>query len=177
MGNWEPSLSLKQNTEPFKARTEETHQRKMILPPLLGSYRTPLLTRVPATCCPIWRPRLTIREVGRWSREGKPPLTCVCRWRGWRESFWGENSGGPLTFALFSFTWFSSLKLHSAQLVAGFVFCSIRESVRTQSKKLLSCKPVSELPGVRSNVCLQQCCYEVKILDMVLFLFFSSWML
>lgn len=40
MGNWEPSLSLKQNTEPFKVQTEETHQRKTILPTFLGSYRT-----------------------------------------------------------------------------------------------------------------------------------------
>lgn len=175
MGNWE--LSLKQNAEPFQARAEETHQRKMILLPFLCSNRTPLFTSVPATCCPTWRPRPTLREAGQWSREGSPPLTCVSRWRGWRDSIIlrGKLGGfSHLWFVLFHmifFFWnFTLLNLWQ-------VLCFVRESVWTQSKKLLSCKPVSELPGGRSNVYLQQSCCEGKILDMVLFLFFSTWML
>lgn len=175
MRNWEPSLSLKQNTEPFKAWTEETHQRKMILPPFLGSYRTPLLTCVPATCCPTWRPRL---KLGRWGDDpGKENLPSPVSADEEDEGNHSEGeTQGVLSPSLCSLS-HGFLLWNITLLNLWQVLCFVQfESLRAQSKKLLSCKPVSELPGGRSNVCLQQCYCEVKILDMVLFLFYSAWM-
>ena len=51
----------------------------MILLPFLCSNRTPLFTSVPATCCPTWRPRPTLREAA-WLALQQRDMTTDFSW-------------------------------------------------------------------------------------------------
>lgn len=93
--------------------------------------------------------------------QGRKPSPHLCqqmeRMKGLSHPEGGTQ--GVLSPSLCSFPRdFLLLKLHPAQLAAGFVFCS----VRTQGKILLSCKPVSELPGVEATSTFSNVAVKLK---------------